>query len=219
MAKKVFYVEDEPGLQEIIKKYLTIEGYAIEIFGSGEEALKHIDEQPDLWILDIMLGGKLTGYDIIKELHQHGNTEPVIFLSARDQQLDKITGLEYGAADYISKPFSPKELILRVNNVLNRSSSKIQHIHIFSGYEIDNQKREVKDSNKELIKLTTKEYDLLLFFLKNKNAIVTRNDILVEVWGKNYSGSDRVVDDLLRRLRTKLPNIRIDTIYGLGYKI
>ena len=143
---------------------------------------------------------------------------PVIFTSARDQDLDKIIGLELGSDDYITKPYSPKELVLRVNNIIKRTYLGQTQKIIYDTYEIDVDKRLVKDESKEL-SLTTLEFDLLLMLVKNKNKSFSRSHILNTVWGDNYFGSDRVVDDLVRRLRKKMPKLRLNTIYGYGYRL
>lgn len=215
---KIYYVEDELNLASIITKYLTKEGYDVTTFNNGEDAIKHIEDEVDLWILDIMLPGTISGYDLIKEITDKNPAALVIFTSARDQDLDKIIGLELGSDDYLAKPYSPKELILRVKAILRRGRKISFDIITHDNYEINITKREIKDGD-ELIELTNKEFELLLFFLKNINQPFNREQILERVWGDNYFGSDRVVDDLLRRLRQKLPNLKIETIYGFGYKL
>jgi two-component system, OmpR family, response regulator CssR len=218
---KIYYVEDEKDLSEIIRKYLVREGYETTVFHDGESAMEHINDRVDLWILDIMLTGEISGYDLIKALKQRENPAAVIFTSARDQDLDKIMGLELGSDDYLAKPYSPRELILRVKAVLKRRNTGQQSelVH-YANYEINLTRREIKDKEKEkMIDLTNKEFELLLFFLKNINTAFGRDDILRHVWGDNYYGSDRVVDDLLRRLRHKMPELKIETIYGFGYRL
>jgi len=215
---KIYYVEDEKDLAGIITKYLIKEGYDVTAFHDGESALKHIKDDVDLWILDIMLPGTVSGYDLIKAITEHNPNAAVMFTSARDQDLDKIIGLELGSDDYLAKPFSPKELVLRVKAILRRGKKVSSDIIIHDNYEINVTKREIRDNDK-LIELTNKEFELLLFFLKNVNIAFNREQILNKVWGENYYGSDRVVDDLLRRLRQKLPNLKIETIYGYGYKL
>ena len=138
-------------------------------------------------------------------------------MSARDKEFDRIIGLEKGSDDYITKPFSPKELVLRVNNVVRRVYKDDEKIHI-DGYVIDENQRIVFE-NDEVIDLTTKEFDLLMLFVKNKGTAFLREQILYKVWDENFYGSDRVVDDTLRRLRKKMPNINIQTIYGFGYRL
>lgn len=215
---KICLVEDEKSLNNLIKSYMEKEGYEVVPFFNGTEALEYIGkEKIDLWVLDIMLGDNVSGYDIIKKIREFDEVVPVIFTSARDQDLDKIIGLELGSDDYITKPYSPKELMLRIGNILKRvytNSNKIKYEY----YEIDIDKRIVLDNNKE-VNLTTLEFDLLHMFLNNKGKSFSREDILNKVWGDNYFGSDRVVDDLVRRLRRKMSKLHINTIYGFGYRL
>lgn len=215
---KICLVEDEISLNNLIKSYMEKEGYDVIQFYKGNDALEYIGkEKIDLWVLDIMLGDSISGYDLIKKIRNLDKNVPVIFTSARDQDLDKILGLELGSDDYIAKPYSPKELMLRINNILKRvytNSNKIK----YEDYEIDIDKRIVLHNNKE-INLTTLEFDLLCVFLTNKGKSYSRDDILNIIWGENYFGSDRVVDDLIRRLRKKMPKLNINTIYGFGYRL
>ncbi|HOI85077.1 MAG TPA: response regulator transcription factor [Acholeplasmataceae bacterium] len=216
---KIYFVEDEKDLAEIIRKYLVREGYETTVFHDGESAMNHIEDAVDLWILDIMLTGEVSGYDLIKALKEKNSPSAVIFTSARDQDLDKIMGLELGSDDYLAKPYSPRELILRVKAVLKRhQAAQVSEIVRYGVYEINMTRREIRDGN-QMVDLTNKEFELLLFFIKNINQAFAREDILKHVWGENYYGSDRVVDDLLRRLRHKMPELKIETIYGFGYRL
>lgn len=216
---KICLVEDENSLNDLITAYLKKEGYEIVSCRDGKTALQ-ITEKIDLWILDIMLGDEVSGYDIIKNIREKDSKVPVIFTSARDQELDKIIGLELDADDYITKPYSPKELILRVNKLIKRVYNKDYNKNEYEGYIVDTEKRTVLDTleNKEII-LTTLEFDLLLMFLKEKGRSFEREEILNKVWGNDYFGSDRVVDDLVRRVRAKMPRVNINTIYGYGYRL
>ena len=220
---KIGLVEDEKNLSALICKYLVNEGYEVISFYNGEDALEHISEDFNLWILDIMLPGVTTGYDLIKKIRENNPKMPVIFTSARDQDIDKIMGLELGSDDYLAKPYSIRELVLRVKNLIarvytNQITKESQNIENFSSYTIDYDKRIVTENN-EPINLTSKEYDLLLFLLKNKTKAFSRDQILDNVWGNDYFGSDRVVDDLMRRLRQKMPKLSVETIYGYGYRL
>lgn len=210
-------VEDEKDLNHLIKTYLERENYNVTTYFCGEEALKNIDKTFDIWIIDIMLGDSVSGYDLIKKIKEINENTPVIFTSARDQDLDKIIGLELGSDDYITKPYSPKELILRINNILKRVYKNTTILN-YECYEIDVDKRVVLEKEKQ-IELTTLEFDLLLLFVNNKNISFSRDDILKKIWGEDYFGSDRVVDDLVRRIRKKLRKIKINTIYGFGYRL
>lgn len=218
IMKKIVLVEDEKDLNSLIKTYLEKAGYEVICFLNGEDALESTNIEAHLWILDIMLGGDISGYDILKKIREKNEEMPVIFTSARDKDLDKIIGLELGSDDYITKPYSPKELVLRVNNIIKRVYSKDLQKIVYGRYVIDTDKRCVYLDDKEL-NLTTLEFDLLYMFLTNKNKSFSRDDILNIIWGSDYFGTDRVVDDLVRRLRKKMPDININTIYGYGYRL
>ena len=215
---KICLVEDEKDLNNLIKNYLEHEGYNVIPIYSGNEALNIIGKETiNLWILDIMLGDEISGYDIIKKIRSIDSDVPVIFTSARDQDLDRIIGLELGSDDYITKPYSPKELVLRVNKLIDRIYKNNKKILEYETYKIDVDKRTVVEN--EEIKLTTLEFDLLIMFLNNKSKSFSREDILNTIWGDDYYGSDRVVDDLVRRLRKKMPKLRVNTLYGFGYRL
>ena len=212
-------VEDEEDLSNLIKMYLEKAGYNVVCFTKGEDAINYIGNKVHLWILDIMLSDDVNGYDIIKEIRKTDSNIPVIFTSARDQDLDKILGLELGSDDYITKPYSSKELVLRVNNIIKRVYKQVEiKVIDYDDYQININKRTVTYKNKEL-NLTTLEFDLLLLFLKNINKGFSREEILNGVWGDDYFGTDRVVDDLVRRLRKKMPHLKLNTIYGFGYRL
>ena len=216
--KKIVLVEDEANLNSLIKTYLEKAGYEVESFLNGEDAIKYINNEVHLWVLDIMLGGDISGFDILKEIKEQNENTPVIFTSARDKDLDKIIGLELGCDDYITKPYSPKELVLRVNNLIKRIYKDNSKKIVYDKYIIDIEKRMVFLNDVDL-NLTTLEFDLLVLFITNKNKSFSRDDILNNIWGNDYFGNDRVVDDLIRRLRKKMPSININTIYGYGYRL
>ncbi len=216
---KICLVEDEKNLNDLIESYLKRENYEVVNFYNGKDALDYIGkEKVHLWILDIMLGDDITGYDLIKKIREVDKDVPVIFTSARDQDIDKIVGLELGSDDYITKPYSSKELVLRVGKIIERVYKKITDVKEYENYTIDVDKRIVLENEKEL-NLTTLEFDLLLLLLDHKNKSFSREEILKYVWGEDYFGSDRVVDDLVRRLRKKMPKLHINTIYGYGYRL
>ena len=216
--KTIALVEDEKDLNNLIRTYLEKEGYNVVSYYDGESTINNINKDVDLWILDIMLGDTISGYDIIKKIREENPDVPVIFTSARDKDLDKIIGLELGSDDYIAKPYSPKELVLRVNNIIRRVYSKDKQKLTYKDYTIDFEKRMVLHKG-ESINLTTLEFDLLYMFVTNINKSFSRDDILNNIWGENYFGTDRVVDDLVRRLRKKMPELDINTIYGYGYRL
>lgn len=220
MKKVVSVVEDEKDLNELVKRYLEQDGFEVRQHYTYESAYSAInDDDIDLWLLDIMLDDK-SGFDLIDEIQQVNPNVPVIFMSARDQDFDKIIGLERGSDDYITKPFSPKEVVLRVNAVLRRTyrDEAVNRMQV-DGYEVDENARIVYDGDKT-IELTTKEFDLLLLFLKNPQTAFSREQILAQVWKEDsYYVSDRVIDDTLRKLRKKMERLTINTIYGFGYRL
>ncbi len=215
----ICFVEDEIDLSNLVKVYLQKAGYNVVCFTKGKEAINYIGNKVDLWILDIMLGDDYSGYDVIGAIRKTDLNVPVIFTSARDQDLDKILGLELGSDDYITKPYSSKELVLRVNNIIKRVYKNEDNNFInYEIYKIDVNKRVVKREEKELT-LTTLEFDLLLLFINNIGKGFSRDEILNTIWGQDYFGTDRVVDDLVRRLRKKMPKLKISAIYGFGYRL
>ena len=221
---KIYLVEDEKSLNILLEKYLQREGYEVTTFSDGNSAVARIKDMPDLWILDIMLPD-IDGYEIIKAIKANNQNTPVIFMSARNEELDRVVGLELGSDDYLSKPFLPRELIIRTNKLLERiygidkeSAAQTSADLSIGGYIISKKQRTVFLGDEEVI-LTNKEFELLYYFIENKNNLVSREQILDTVWGDNYFGSDRVVDDTIRRIRKKLEKFTIDTVYGYGYKL
>ena len=219
---KIALVEDEKNLANLVVKYLEANNYEVTLYTTGEDAIKNIDKKIDLWILDIMLPGEISGFDLLKALRYKEKNIPIIFTSARDKDIDKIVGLELGGDDYLAKPYSIRELVLRVKNIITRTYQNdrtVSNSRLMVGeYEIDKERR-IVSQNGEPIQLTSKEYDLLLYFVNNSGMAFSREQILNQIWGDNYYGSDRVVDDLLRRLRQKLPALNVETIYGYGYRL
>lgn len=219
MSYKIYLVEDEENLNDILKLYLQKEGFEVTSFLNGELARTNIDNKPDLWVLDIMLPD-IDGFALLKEIKEKDKNIPVIFISARDADLDRIIGLEMGSDDYISKPFMPRELVIRVQKLLSRvySSDKGSEVVNIEGYSVDMNKRLVYQNGEE-ISMTSGEFDLLSLLLNKKGAAVTREQIINILWGDSYFGSDRVVDDLVRRLRKKMSRLKVETIYGHGYRL
>ena len=214
---RINIIDDEKQLNDLVRTYLEKEGYYVYSFYTYDEALLHIEDDVHLWIVDVMLD-KESGFELLNQIKAVKPEMPIVFMSARDQELDRIIGLEKGCDEYITKPFSPKEMVLRIQNILKRVYKNNPFLINIDGYVVDEVKRKVLENNEE-IDLTTKEYDLLLFFLKNRSLAISREQILSKVWEEFYDGSDRVVDDTLRRLRKKMPNLNIKTIYGFGYRL
>ncbi len=217
MGYCIYLVEDESALNEILCMYLRQEGFIVKSFLDGNSALKEINnEEVDLWILDIMLPD-IDGIELLRNIKYKNSTIPIIFMSARNSDIDKITGLELGCDDYIAKPFLPRELVIRSQKILERVYGKPQEELTISNYIIDIDKRVVSDGEK-LIELTSKEFDLLLFFTESAGQALSREQIINRVWGEDYFCSDRIVDNLIKRLRKKMENLKIETIYGYGYR-
>ena len=222
MQKKIYLVEDEKSLNILLEKYLEREGYEVTTFSDGTSSIAKIKDMPDLWILDIMLPD-IDGYQIIKAIKENNRNTPVIFMSARNEELDRVVGLELGSDDYLSKPFLPRELVIRTNKLMERiygdEGKEVYCDTLYIGdYRISKNQRTVFNVEEE-IQLTKMELELLIYLVENKNILISREQILIKVWGEDYFGSDRVVDDTIRRLRKKVNKINIETVYGYGYKL
>ena len=215
---RILIVDDEAKIREVVKEYATLNGYEVSEASNGLEALDLIDTTPvDLVILDIMMP-TLDGYEVCKRIKAKSNI-PVIMLSARGEEYDKLFGFELGVDDYVVKPFSPKELMARVKVVLERGKNPNMHKYTFDGLEIDEQGRSVKVDGKPA-SLTPKELDLLLYMVHNQNIALSREKLLSEVWDYDYYGDDRTVDTHIKMLRHNLGPYRdyIVTVRGMGYK-
>lgn len=207
-------VEDEKALNSLLVKYLENEGYHVRGLLNGEEAKAVLSEPAVLWVIDIMLPDT-NGFTLFNEVKQKNPHTFVIFISARNQDVDRVAGLEFGCDDYISKPFLARELVIKVNRLLQKNKAPIQMIPM-GDYQIWTDKHRVEYQG-QVIELTVKEYDLLFYLFHHVGIVLDREHILTNIWGRDYYGSDRVVDDTVRRLRNKLPLLDIRTVYGMGY--
>ncbi len=224
MSNLLLVVEDEDQLRKIISEHFISEGYQTIEASNGEEALRLWEEyRPDLVILDIMLPLK-SGMEVLKEIRALDNT-PVIMLTARVEEIDKLLGLEMGADDYITKPFSPRELSARVKAVLRRSNSipAERNTLNFAGLRVDIHRMEAYFNN-QLISLTGTEFRILLIFMENPGQVFSRLQILERIYGDMYEGYERTIDTHINNLRRKMEaaaveNILIKTVYGVGYKL
>jgi len=218
----ILVVDDEHNIVELARLYLTNESYRVIEAGDGEAALELAHtQQPDLMVLDIMLP-KLDGWEVCKRLRKEGNELPIIMLTARDDDVDKIVGLEIGADDYMTKPFNPRELVARVKAVLRRTEAQPKQPRVITVGPmcLDRARREATIGEREL-ELRTKEFDLLATFAENEGLVLSREQILKLVWGYDFYGDSRTVDVHVARLREKLgeAGIAIETVWGIGYKL
>lgn len=217
---KILVVDDEIKIREIIKEYAEFEGYEVAQAEDGMQAVEMVKNQDfDIIIMDVMMP-KLDGYSACKEIRKIKHI-PVIMLSARGEEYDKLFGFEIGVDDYVVKPFSPKELMARIRAVLNRASAsqRTEDVIRYEGLEINFTAREVKIDG-EKVSMTPKEYDLLFYLVKNMNIALSREKLLEEVWGFDFYGDDRTVDTHIKMLRNSLGKYRnlIVTLRGMGYK-
>jgi len=218
----VLVVDDERNIVELTRLYLSNDGYTVLSAYDGLEALEMIrEERPDLVVLDIMLPN-LDGWELCRRLRQGGNDVPIIMLTARGEDVDRIVGLELGADDYVVKPFNPRELVARVKAVLRRSTgeNRAPKVLRLGNLEMDSERREAHVAGHE-IKLRAKEFDLLLAFAERPGLVFSRDQLLDRVWGYDFAGGTRTVDVHVARLRDKLSDsgVSIETIWGIGYKL
>ena len=212
--KKVLIIEDEQKIRKIIKTFLEKKSFKIVEVADGKDAIdSFLTEKPDLVILDVMLPHK-NGFEICKEIREFGNT-PVLMLTAKTQDNDEINSFQLGVDDFLRKPFSLEVLLVRVNKLLNISAKGVIQI---SNIIINEQSRNVEVAGND-IKLSPKEYDLLMYLYRNKNIAVDRDKILNDVWNFSYYGDDRTVDTHIKSLRKKIGQDIIETIRGIGYML
>ena len=216
---KVLVVDDEDRMRKLISDFLKIKGYETVEAGDGEEAIDvfFADKEIALIILDVMMP-KMDGWEVLKTVREHSKV-PVIMLTARTEETDELKGFEYGADEYISKPFSPKILVARVEAILRRSGVNQDEVVRVGGIEVDKSAHSVKIDGKE-IELSFKEYELLLYFIENKGIALSREKILNNVWNYDYFGDARTIDTHVKKLRAKMgtKGDYIKTVWGMGYK-
>lgn len=218
---KILVVDDEKLIREVICEYARNEGYSVIEAENGDDAINKVTENPniDLIIMDIMMP-RLDGYSACKEIFKI-KRYPTIMLSARKEEYDKLLGFDLGIDDYVTKPFSPKELMARIKAVLNRSKKGFddEDIYKYKTLEVNKKAHTVKVDSKE-VKLTPKEYELLLYFISNKGIALSREQLLASIWGYDFFGDDRTVDTHIKMLRNSLGKYRdlIVTVRSMGYK-
>lgn len=231
MSQKVLVVDDEQSIVTLLKYNLETAGYIVEVAYDGEEALQKVESsQPDLIVLDVMLPEK-DGIEVCKTIRSDKNLVPILMLTAKDDEFDRVLGLELGADDYMTKPFSPREVVARVKAILRRSQfvNEVEHNEtddediIIDSIRIRPEFFEVYKDD-ELLELTPKEFELLLYLIERQGRVITREHMLNSVWNYEFAGDSRIVDVHISHLRDKLeenpkqPKL-IKTVRGLGYKL
>jgi DNA-binding response OmpR family regulator len=216
----VVVIEDDPHIADLVDLYLRRDGYRVLLARDGAQGLRLIhQENPWIVILDVGLPGELDGFDVCRQIRAKGNL-PVLFLTARDDEVDRILGLELGADDYLTKPFSPRELVARVRAILRRTRgvAPSQEIVSVGDLEVDLRRREVRRAG-DVIALTTREFDLMAFLSGNIGLALSRQQLLDGVWGADWFGDERTVDVHVAQLRKKLgDSLPLATVWGVGYR-
>ena len=217
---RILIIEDEENIASFVRMELEYEGYKVDVWDDGVKGFeKALENDYDLILLDLMLP-KLNGLEICRRLRKVKNT-PIIMLTARDSVMDKVSGLQIGADDYVSKPFAIEELLARIEALLRRvnETNQVSNKLEFKDINVDIEARIVKQDN-EVVNLTTKEYELLVQLMKNQNKVLSRDNLLENIWGYDYEAETNVVDVYIRHLRSKLKNDGyIQTVRGIGYVI
>lgn len=219
----IVVVEDDPNIADLIDMYLRQGGYRVILAETGEKGLAAIDrERPKMVILDVGLPGALDGLDVCRAIRAKSQL-PVLMLTARDGEIDRVLGLELGADDYVTKPFSPRELVARIKAILRRSEAPVKaekaELLVAGEVEVDIARREVRVAGSE-VPLATREFDLLAFFADNQGLVLSRQQLLDGVWGLGWFGDERTVDVHVRQLRKKLGDaFPLKTIFGVGYRL
>ena len=215
---KLLIVDDEDKIREVVKEYALLNGFDVEEASDGVEAVrKFMNDGFDCVVLDIMMP-LMDGFTALKEMRKIKRV-PIIMLSARHEEYDKLLGFELGVDDYVVKPFSPKELMARIKVVVDRNTEKVQDTYTFEGLSVNVDARTVSVDGEKIL-LTPKEFDLLLYLILNKNTAIHREALLENVWNYNYFGDDRTVDTHIKMLRHNLKEYRkfVVTVRGTGYK-
>lgn len=215
---KILIVDDEVMIREVIKEYLNNEGFDYEEAENGFQALEMLNNNTyDLMVLDIMMP-EMDGFSLLNKIPKD-KLIPTIILSARDQEFDKLQGFDLGIDDYLTKPFSPKELIARIKAIKNRTIKNLPTLYNYKTLQINFSAHTIKIDN-ETINITPKEFEILTYLIKNKNIAISREQLLSSLWGYDFFGDDRTVDTHIKMLRNNLRKYRnlIETVRGIGYK-
>jgi len=221
--KHILVVDDEKNIRDLIEKYLSASNYQVTTYGDAKYLAEEVKRlKPDLIVLDIMMPNS-NGLEICKDIRKFSDV-PIVFVSAKDEEFDRILGLELGGDDYLNKPFSPRELVVRIKNIFKRLEKSQVVVPKLSVRDVivSTATRQILVKNKA-IKITQKEFEVFAYLVANLNLPITREQLIEEIWGYDFDGENRVVDDLVKRLRKKLKEkdstVEIETVWGYGYKI
>lgn len=217
-VKHICLVEDEADLNQMLTLYLERANYTVCPCATLAEAQKYLKETIDLWVIDVMLPDG-NGLELLKQIKRIDEKTAVVIISAKGDRFDRVAGFEVGCDDYIAKPFLPAELVFRVDRLFRqmRAAEHKDEILSIGPYSIDSAKRIVFEGSQR-IDITSRELDVILFFIQHKGQAISRDLLLNSVWGMDYFGNDRIVDNYVKNIRKKLPAFSIETIYGYGYR-
>ena len=218
----ILIIEDDPNIADLVEMYLRKEGFRVYQASDGERGLEVVAERsPRLVILDIGLPGQLDGFEVCRKLRAQGDL-PILVLTARDDEIDRVLGLEMGADDYVTKPFSPRELVARVKGILRRAeggSPDTPLVLVAGGVTVDTGRREVRIGDR-VVGLATREFDLLRYLAEHRSLALSRRQLIDGVWGVDWVGDERTVDVHVRQLRRKLgDDLPLVTVWGVGYRL
>ena len=220
----IVVVEDDPHIADLVELYLRQEGYRVVQAATGERGIDAVrDQRPGMVILDVGLPGGMDGLEVCRRLRSSSDV-PILMLTARDDEIDRVLGLELGADDYVTKPFAPRELVARVRAILRRTGGGARaaapvSVLLAGDVEVDVKRREARREG-EIVALATKEFDLLRYLVENAGLALTRQQILDGVWGADWYGDERTIDVHVRQLRKKLgPGLPLATVWGVGYRL
>ena len=212
-------IDDEKALNQVLKTYLERDGHSVAPYYCIQDIYRQANWYSlyDLYIIDIMLpDGR--GTELMRKIKDKNRNIPVILISARGECIDRVLGFEMGCDDYLAKPFLPAELCYRVSNLLKNNNISLKKLINFNGYSLDEAKRTICTEQQLQIPVTSKEFDIILYFVMHPSVAISRDQLLTDIWGESYYGYYRVVDNHIKNIRRKLPKFHLETIYGFGYR-
>lgn len=212
-------IDDEKALNQVLKTYLERDGHSVAPYYCIQDIYRQANWYSlyDLYIIDIMLPDG-SGTELMRKIKDKNRNIPVILISARGECIDRVLGFEMGCDDYLAKPFLPAELCYRVSNLLKNNNISLKKLINFNGYSLDEAKRTICTEQQLQIPVTSKEFDIILYFVMHPSIAISRDQLLTDIWGESYYGYYRVVDNHIKNIRRKLPKFHLETIYGFGYR-